>query len=137
MPAKFENIEVTPEFLNSRGDIYYVYGDNGSKQGSTDTAKLRGHPRAIGFIVRKAPDDAAKSCFTPEEYVKPFFDQLKQLSTHIVNNKQQTFYVSKLGFGSANKHYIWERLVYHNLVSALGVYDNVVFCWEQEKLASN
>ena len=136
MPAKFENIEVTDQFLNSQPNAYFVFGDNLQKQGLAGAAKLRHHPRAIGFVTKKAPNGASKSCFTPEEYSKLFFDQLKQLEAHISTNSQRKFYVSKLGSGYANKHYIWERLIHHNLLEALGKYDNVVFCWEEEKLTS-
>lgn len=136
MPATFENIEVTEETLNSQPNAYFVFGDNLQKQGLAGAAKLRHHPRAIGFITKKAPNGNPKSCFTPEEYSKLFFDQLEQLETHAMSNPQRKFYVSKLGSGYANKHYIWERLIHHNLLETLGKYDNVVFCWEQEKLTS-
>ena len=137
MPAKFENIEITETVLNSQPNAYFVYGDNLQHQGLAGAAKLRNHPRAIGFVTKKAPNGNPKSCFTPEEYSKPFFDQLKQLSAHIKSKPQQKFYVSKLGSGYANKHYIWERLIHHNLLDELMPYDNVVFCWEEEKLTSN
>jgi hypothetical protein len=136
MPAKYENIEVTEEFLNKDPSAYFVFGDNATRQGLAGAAKLRHHPRAIGFVTKKAPNGNPKSCFTPEEYAKPFFDQLKQLSNHVKNNPLQKFYVSKLGAGYANRYYIWETLIHHNLVEALGKYDNVIFCWTQEKLTS-
>lgn len=137
MPAKFEKIQMSEEFLNSKPNIYYIFGDNTQKQGLDSDTSIRKHPRAISFVVRKAPKGVVNSCFQPEEYSKIFFDQLKQAATHITNNPQQIFYISRLGYGDANRHYIWERLVHHNLVSELGGYDNVVFCWEQEKLTSN
>lgn len=137
MSAKFENIEITETRLNDEPNSYFVFGDNLTKQGLAGGAKLRNHPRAIGFITKKAPNGNSKSCFTPEEYSKLFFDQLEQLETHIINNPQRKFYISKLGSGYANKHYIWERIIHHNLLESLGKYDNVVFCWEQENLTSN
>jgi hypothetical protein len=137
MPAKFENIEVTETVLNAEPAAYFVFGDNIQRQGLAGAAKLRNHPRAIGFITKKAPNGNPKSCFTPEEYSKLFFDQLEQLETHIMSNSQRKFYISKLGSGYANRYYIWETLIHHNLIAALNKYDNVVFCWEQEKLTSN
>jgi hypothetical protein len=136
MPAKYENINVTEELLNSEPSSYFVFGDNLMKQGLAGAAKLRHHPRAIGFVTKKAPDGNPKSCYTPEEYAKPFFDQLEQLSNHIKGNPGRKFYVSKLGAGYANRYYIWETLIHHNLVDELEKYDNVVFCWELEKLTS-
>jgi len=136
MPAKYENITVTEEFLNKDPAAYFVFGDNAKRQGLAGAAKLRNHPRAIGFVTKKEPNGNAKSCFTPEEYAKPFFDQLEQLSKHVANNPQSKFYVSKLGSGYANRYYIWERLIHHNLVGELEKFDNVVFCWELENLTS-
>ena len=137
MSAKFENIEVTEEFLNSQPNAYFVFGDNTIKKGLAGAAKLRNHPRAIGFVTKKAPDGNPKSCYTPDEYAKIFFEQLKQLEVHVKGNPQRKFYVSKLGAGLANRYYIWETVIHHNLIAELGAYDNVVFCWEQERLTSN
>jgi hypothetical protein len=136
MPAKFENIVVTDEFLNKDPNAWFVFGDNLQRQGMAGAAKLRHHPRAIGFNTKKAPNGHAKSCYTPEEYAKPFFAQLKQLADIIKKNPANTYYVSKLGAGLANRYYIWEKLIHHNLVDELKEYNNVVFCWEEEKLTS-
>jgi len=137
MPAKFENINVTAEFLNRDPNAFFVFGDNLQRQGMAGAAALRHHPRAIGFVTKKAPNGEAKSCFQPEEYSKMFFDQLKQLSSHVKRNPQHKFYVSKLGAGYANRYYIWEKLIHHNLVNELQPFDNVVFCWSEEKLTSD
>lgn len=136
MPSKFENIIVTEDFLNKDPNAFFVFGDNLQRQGFAGAAALRHHPRAIGFVTKKAPNGYIKSCFEPEEYSKIFFDQLKQLSSHIQKNPQRKFYISKLGAGYANKHYIWEKLIHHNLIAELSSFDNVVFCWEEEKLTS-
>lgn len=135
MPATYEKLTITHEFLNKDPNAFFVYGDNLQKQGTYGSAALRTHPRAIGFATRKGPPGSSAVCFKPEEYSKVFFDVLKQLSTHIRKNPAHKFYISKLGAGSANKHYIWEKLIHHNLTGELQEYDNVVFCWESEKLA--
>ena len=131
MQAKFKKITVTEETLNSEPESYFVFGDNTIKQGTGGAAKLRHHPRAIGFVTKKQPDNKPSSSFKPEEYLKIFFEQLDQLINIIKTNPQKTFYVSKLGAGLANKYMIWERVIKHNLVSELGEYSNVVFCWEE------
>jgi len=133
MPAKFEDIIITAEILNTQPSAYFVYGDNLQKQGLGGAAALRHHPRAIGFITKKAPDHLAKSSFKPDEYVKLFFDQLENLSTRIRSNPQQTYYISKLGAGLANKYYIWETVIRHNLLDELAAFDNVVFCWPEKE----
>ena len=136
MPAKFENIIVTEEFLNKDPNAWFVFGDNLKRQGFAGAAKLRHHPRAIGFNTKKAPDGDPGSCYTPEEYAKPFFSQLKQLRELVDKNPARKFYISKLGAGYANRYYIWEKLIHHNLVDELKECNNVVFCWEEEKLTS-
>lgn len=133
MKATFKRIEITEAFLNTNPDAYFVFGDNLQKQGLGGAAKLRKHPKAIGFVTKKAPNELLASYFKPEEYASVFFDQLKQLENHVKNNQRHTFYVSKLGSGLANRHYIWQKIIKHNLVSSLGEYANVVFCWDEHE----
>jgi hypothetical protein len=136
MPAKFENVQITPEFLASFPDAYFVYEDDLQRQRNDGAAAYRMHPKAIGFSTMKAPPNVKNSAFKPEEYSKPFFEQLKQLSAHIKNNPNNKFYIPKLGYGAANRYYIWELLVHHNLMSEFENCDNVVFCWEPETFVS-
>jgi hypothetical protein len=131
MPATYQKIKVTEELLNQETGNYFVYGDNEARQGTAGAAALRTNPKAIGFITRRHPDAKPSSYFKPEEYIKPFFQQLEQLHNIIKNAPQQKFYISKIGSGASNKYYIWERVVKHNLIDTLGSYDNVVFCWEE------
>lgn len=137
MPAKFENTELTREFIDQDPNAFFVFDDDLQKQNMTGVASLRTHPRGIGFVTMKAPPHVKGAAFKSEEYSKLFFDQLKQLGNHVRNNPGRKFYISKIGTGEANRHYIWETLIHHNLVSELEDYDNVVFCWEIEKLTSN
>jgi len=134
MGAKFQNISITREFLDQNTNSFFVFGDNAQRTGTAGGAALRGHPRAIGFVTKKLPNNAPSAFFKVDEYIKPFFDQLKQLFNHIQSNPNHTFYISKLGSGLANYHYIWEKIIGHNLVEDLKDFDNVVFCWEPEKL---
>jgi hypothetical protein len=132
MPAKYQNITITEEILNKEPNAFFVYGDNTLRKGTAGAAKLRHHPRAIGFVTKKFPTNDVAACFTPEEYAKMFFDQLDQLSAHVKSRPDNKFYVSKLGSGLANRYWIWERVISHNLQDELGGYDNVVFCWDQD-----
>jgi hypothetical protein len=128
----FQDIHITKEFLDEHNDAFFVYGDNALRQGLGGAAKLRHHPRAIGFVTKKAPTHDQTACYRVEEYTKPFFDQLAQLEDHVKKNPSMIFYVSRLGAGLANRHYIWEKLIKHNLVETLKDYSNVVFCWNDE-----
>lgn len=133
MPATYDNIIVTEDLLNSEPRSFFVFGDNLLRKGLGGAAKLRNHPNAIGFMTKKAPTNDQGACFTPEEYAKPFFEQLDQLSAIIKSRPGDKFYISKLGSGLANRYWIWERVISHNLQDELGGYDNVVFCWNQNE----
>jgi hypothetical protein len=133
MPAKYEKIIVTEEFLNKDPNAFFVFGDNLQHVGTGGAAALRGHPRAIGFVTKKAPNNQSGSSFTADEYRKVFFGLLDQLKDHIQKNPGWKFYISKLGAGLANKHRIWELIIKHNLEQELTEFDNVVFCWEKEE----
>lgn len=133
MPAKYENIEITEEFLNSNPNAFFIFGDNLKGVGTGGAAKLRHHPRAIGFATKKAPDNEVGSSFKPEEYSKIFFKLLGQLSDLIKRNPANTYYVSRLGAGLANKYLIWQLIIKHNLIEELADCDNVVFCWNEHE----
>lgn len=133
MSAKYENTIITEEFLNNNPDTFFVFGDNLEHRGTGGAAKLRGHPRAIGFVTKKAPDHKERSSFTPEEYQKIFFKMLDQLREHVKKNPTQKFYISKLGAGLANRYRIWELVIKHNLTTELAEFDNVVFCWDENE----
>ena len=129
--ALYKKIQITETFLNNDKNTYFVFGDNLIKQGYGGAAILRDHPRAIGFITKKYPDNCDKSFYQPTEYSKVFFEELHKLKVNIANNPNKMFYVSQLGAGLANKFYIWEKLIHHNLVKELQDFKNVIFCWEE------
>jgi heme oxygenase len=91
---------------------------------------LRSHPHAIGFITKKFPDNKDESFYKPEEYSPVFFEELKKLKTLIQKKPDKVFYISQLGGGLANKYFIWQKLIRHNLVRELGDLDNVILCWD-------
>lgn len=127
--ATYKNIIITHELLDSEPNSYVIFGDNLIRQGFGGAAKLRDHPHAIGFLTKKFPDDRDDSFYRPEEYSPIFFEELEKLKKLIKNKPDKKFYITQLGGGLANKFYIWEKLIRHNLVRALESYDNVVFCW--------
>lgn len=131
MPATYQKIKVTEELLNSEPSSYFVYGDSLLRQGTDGAAAIRHHPRCIGFVTKKQPGVKPSVCFKPDEYIKMFFEQLKQLTGIIKAAPHQKFYISKVGSGAANKYYIWELVIRPNLVDEFSECDNVVFCWEE------
>lgn len=127
--AIYKNITITDTFLDSNPNFYFVFGDNLIREGMGGAAALRYHPHAIGFITKKYPDNKVESFYKPEEYSAVFFEELQKLKKIVERKPDKTFYISQLGGGLANRFYIWQKLIRHNLVSALEKYDNVVFCW--------
>ena len=128
--SKFKNLIITRDFLDNNPDAYFVFGDNLERQGKGGAAALRDHPSAIGFITKKFPDNSETSFYKPEEYSSVFFEELGKLKKTIQQNPTKIFYISQIGGGLANKYYIWEKLIHHNLVMSLESFTNVIFCWE-------
>jgi len=131
--AKFKNIIITHEFLDSNEGAYFIFGDNLVRRGYGGAAKLRDHPHALGFITKKFPDNDDSSFYRPEEYKSVFYEELYKLHTIIKKYPNRIFYVSKLGEGLANRFQIWENLIQKNLLIFLKKFDNVVFCWNEEE----
>lgn len=129
--ASHKNKIVDDKFLDSNPDCYFVFGDNLERRGKGGAARLRGHPHAIGFITKKFPDNDDSSFYKPDEYFPVFVEELTKLVRIVKSRPNNTFYISQLGSGLANKYRIWEKVVHHNLVSALEKFDNIVFCWEE------
>ena len=127
--AIYKNIKITQQFLDTNSNAYFIFGDNIERWGSGGAAKLRDHPHAIGFITKKFPDNNDSSFYKPEEYSSVFFEELEKLKRVIEARPNKTFYISQLGSGLANKYFIWQKLIEHNIVRVLDNYENVVFCW--------
>lgn len=128
--AIYKNIKITQEFLEHNPKAYFVFGDNLERCGYGGAAKLRDHPHAIGFITKKFPDNKDGSFYKPEEYSTVFFEELKKLKKTIEKHPNKLFYISQLGAGLANRFFIWQKLIRHNLVRELEKFDNVIFCWD-------
>lgn len=132
MTATYRDIQIDWQFLDSNPNCYFIFGDNLQKRGKGGAAILRDHPHALSFLTKKFPDNEDGSFYKPEEYEPIFKEELEKLVKIVQNNPSKTFYISKLGAGLANKYFIWERLIKHNLIFSLCNFDNVVFCWEKE-----
>ena len=128
--ATYKNFIITETFLDSNPDAYFIFGDNLTREGTGGAAKLRHHPRAIGFITKKYPDNNDTSFYKPEEYFPIFFEELEKLIKIVSSKPTKTFYISQLGGGLANKYYIWQKLICHKLTKKLEKFKNVVFCWD-------
>jgi hypothetical protein len=129
--AIYRDIEVTERFLDNNPNAYFIFGDNLERRGTGGAARLRQHPHAFGFIIKKFPDNNDTSFYRPEEYSAVFFEELDKLYKFIKKYPDKNFYISKLGSGLANKYRIWEKLIHHNLTLKLENFNNVIFCWQE------
>jgi hypothetical protein len=129
--AVFKDFEVTQHFLDSNSNAYFIFGDNVERRGYWGTSKLRDHPHALGFIIKKFPDNRDTSFYHVEEYLEVFFEELQKLVRIVKSRADKTFYISKLGDGLANRYQIYEFLIEPNLIQHLKDFDNVVFCWKE------
>ena len=129
--AKYSNFTVTKEFLDKNEDAVFVFGDNTEHRGYGGAAALRDHPRTYGFITKIHPDNHDFSFYRPKEYEKIFKNELTKLKNYIDERPLNTFYISQLGGGLANKYYIWQCVIKNGLKMALNHYENVVFLWDE------
>lgn len=126
---KFLETAISEDFLNKNPNAIFVFGDNLMRTGTGGAAKLRRHPQTLGFITKKRPNNEDSSFFHPDEY-RPYFEKgLDQLKQRIKQFPENTFYISKLGSGLANRYKIWEKVICDKLVQELLPFDNVIFCF--------
>ena len=128
--AVFQELKITWQFLDNHPETYFVYGDNLQRRGKGGAVALRDHPRAIGFITKKFPDNLDGSFYRPEEYVPVFFEELEKLRKKVESEPLNFFYISPVGSGLANKFYIWEKLIRPFFIHTCKKQANVIFCWK-------
>lgn len=121
---------VTKEYLRNNPDHIFVFGDNTVRKGCGGAAKLRYEPNVYGFITKKFPAHTDSCYYRPEEYLSMYEDEIKKLRFEIVNNRNKTFLISKIGAGLANRFGIFEQVIQGRLVKDLEDLNNVIFLEE-------
>ena len=110
--------KITPQWLRQHPEYVFVFGDNLQRWGKGGAAVCRDEPNAYGFITKKAPNNNDSSFYRPdEEYLQIAYDEMIKLTVYIINHPNQTFLVSRLGAGLANRYGIYEKI----LLPLLGV----------------
>ena len=107
----------------------FVFGDNLLRQGYGGAAALRDMENTYGFITKLHPSSDDGAYFNPRSYVPVYMDQLCQLIEVVRANPQNTYLISKLGAGLANRFHIWEQVIQPTIKVLLAPYDNVEFLW--------
>ncbi len=116
---------ITKPYLQAHPDHIFVFGDNWQRIGKGGAAVLRDEPNTYGFITKKYPDNEDGSSFTIEEYGPIFMMEMHLLMNRIQHQPENTFLISKIGSGLANKNGIYEYWI-EPFLQKLRIYGNVV-----------
>ena len=119
---------ITKKYLRKNIKHIFVFGDNELRIGKGGAAFLRNEPNTYGFITKKQPSTNKEAYYTVKEYQKVFNKELGKLIIEINNNPKQTYLISKLGSGLANKYFIWENIIKKELLTLIE-YKNVQLLW--------
>jgi hypothetical protein len=122
---------VSTRYLRDNPDHIFVFGDNKIGRGKKGAAIHRDEPNAYGFVTKKYPNYKNESYYKPREYKDVFEKEMSKLMQRIEENPQQTFLISRLGSGLANKYRIWEKVICEGL-ETLKKYPNVKFLYKKE-----
>lgn len=120
---------ITTKYLRENPDHIFVFGDNQIRKGKKGAAIHRDEPNAYGFVTKKYPSFNPDAYFKIREYRKVFDKEISLLMSLIEQNPNQTFMISRLGSGLANRFQIWEYIIQEGL-KCLQVYPNVVFLFQ-------
>ncbi|MFW6225676.1 MAG: hypothetical protein ACOC3V_01795 [bacterium] len=118
---------VTKEFLNNNPEVIFVFGDNTLRIGKGGAAVLRDEPNVYGFITKKFPDNKDSSFYKDDEYKQIYQEEIKKLKQVLKNHPFQTFLISKIGAGLANKYNIFEKIIFPNIKKDLEEFENIKF----------
>lgn len=130
--AKFTSIDTA--YLAANPTHILVYG--AAKFGANNTpVKLRSESNTWAFITKRMSTTGPDSYFTTDgdfktDYQKEFNKQVEMLKAEIEAHPEQTYLITRVGSGLANRHKIWEKVIKPQLPAALGHLPNVVFLWE-------
>lgn len=119
---------VTKEYLIKNPNHIFVFGDNIRRKGKLGGSILRDMYNTYGFVTKKSPNNRPDSFYTPREYLNVYNREIKKLAKLIKLSPNETFLISKLGGGLANKYRIFEEIIEPRIKRDLS-YPNVEFLW--------
>lgn len=120
---------ITKRYLRENPTHVFVFGDNLLRKGYGGAAILRDYKNSYGFITKKKPNSYNSSFFRPKEYEAVFLVEIEKLKNEIQSNPKNTYLISKLGSGLANRFNIFEKIIKENLVIELEIFRTVKFLW--------
>ncbi len=116
---------ITKEYLANNPTHIFVFGDNLLRRGRGGAAILRDCKNTYGFITKREPNNKASSFYKPSDYLSTFSKELVKLMTKIEAEPENTFLISQLGSGLANRHKIYQKIIKPILAKLDEKYGNV------------
>jgi len=116
---------ITKEYLANNPTHIFVFGDNLQRWGKGGAAILRDCKNSYGFVTKRAPNNKDSSFYKLTDYLPTFTKELAKLIEKIEAEPENTFLISKLGSGLANKHKIYENIIKPELEKLAEKYNNV------------
>jgi hypothetical protein len=123
---------ITKDYLANNPTHIFVFGDNLQRWGKGGAAKLRDCKNSYGFITKRAPNNKDSSFYKPSDYLPTFTKELAKLVEKIEAEPENTFLISKLGGGLANKYKIYEKIIKPKLEELASKYSNVILVFDRQ-----
>lgn len=120
---------ITKEYLRDNPNHIFVFGDNLKRTGYGGAASLRDCYNTYGFITKRYPNNADEAYYNLTDYPQIYHAEITALIKEISLHPENTYMISRLGAGLANKHHIWEFIIEPTIKTLLKGYDNVEFLW--------
>ena len=116
---------ITKDYLANNPTHIFVFGDNKLRYGKGGAATLRDCKNTYGFITKREPNNKNSSFYKPSDYLPTFHKELAKLVEKIEAEPENTFLISKLGSGLANKYKIYQQIIKPVLEQLAEEYNNV------------
>lgn len=124
-----KEIIIDRDYLRNNPDDIFVFGDNYMRDGHGGAAILRDEPNTYGFVTKVAPSYKDSDFFRPEEYAAVYCSEMERLIDEIKFHTRNTYLISKVGAGLANKYHIFEIIIEPTIKHLLSPFSNVRFLW--------
>jgi len=116
---------ITKDYLANNPSHIFVFGDNKLRYGKGGAAILRDCKNSYGFITKREPNNKESSFYKLTDYFPTFYKELDKLIAKIEAEPENTFLISKLGSGLANRYKIYEKIIKPELAKLAEKYENV------------
>jgi len=116
-------------YLSEHPECIFVFGDNELRRGYGGAAHLRWLPNTYGFVTKKAPNNEYEAFYNETTYAPIYEREIARLRCVARSRPTNTFLISRVGAGLANRLGIWEAIIKPKMKRDLADLANVVFLW--------